>query len=176
MTNISSLCGGADTGRSLVAGTLRGYRTWSPMRSRDLPAGMLPLRSAQIPQVIWTASLHARCLTAELHGRGDSAPPVTHQAPGRACRCGIYGWYQPRDRRMVPAPVFGVIAASGVIVMGSHGFRAQHARIVAIVTRQRDLTAACEDAGIAVYRRRRHLLHDHPTEDLTALLDDHAHH
>jgi hypothetical protein len=75
---------------------------------------------------------------------------------------------------MVPAPVVGVIAASGRIVMGSHGFRAQHATIVAVVTRDRRIIEACEEVGIAVYRWRHHLVRDYPPEDLRALLDEHA--
>jgi hypothetical protein len=175
MTNVSARCGGDSAGRPLVAGTLRGYRSWLPLRSDDLPAGALPLASVLIPLVIWTPTLHARCFAAEFAG-GTRVfeQPAAHRAPAGGCRCGIYGWYRARDRRMVQAPVFGVIAASGMIVMGTHGFRAQQASIVAVVTHHRSVTKACERAGIAVYRRRRHLVRDYPTEDLTALLDDHV--
>ena len=56
--------------------------------------------------------------------------------------------------------------------MGDRGFRAEHAQIVAVVTWNKRVAAACAEAGIAVYRRRRDLLRDYPPEDLSALLDD----
>jgi hypothetical protein len=175
MTELSLRCGGCDTGRPLVAGTLRGYRTWWALQYAELPLGALPLTSVQVPRVIWTPTLQARCLAAEF-AVGVFERPVEHQAPAGDCRCGIYAWYRPRDTRMAQATVFGVIAASGVIVMGSHGFRAQQARVVAVATNERRLTEACEHADIAVYRRRRRLVRDYPPEDLTALLGPHAHH
>jgi hypothetical protein len=73
---------------------------------------------------------------------------------------------------MLHARVFGVIEASGLVLMGERGFRAERARIVAVVSRNRRLAAACEQAGIAVYRRRRDLVRDCPPEDLSALLGD----
>ena len=71
---------------------------------------------------------------------------------------------------MLRAGVFGVVEASGLVLMGERGFRAERARIVAVVSRNRRLTAACEQAGVAVYRRRRDPVRDHPPEDLSALL------
>jgi hypothetical protein len=71
---------------------------------------------------------------------------------------------------MVRARVFGVVEASGLILMGERGFRAERARIVAVVCRNRRVASACDEAGIAVYRRRRELLRDYPPEDLTSLI------
>jgi len=173
MTSMSACCGGDDTGRALVAGTLRGYRSWLPVRRKGLASGALPLASVQIPGVVWTKTLHARCFAPAFSDTTQtSEPSAPHGPPERGCRCGIYAWYRPDDSVMMHAPVFGVIAASGVIMMGTRGFRAQQADIVAVVTHKRGIAAACEQAGVAVYRRRRHLLHDFPTEDLTVLLDD----
>jgi hypothetical protein len=73
---------------------------------------------------------------------------------------------------MLSARVFGAIQASGLILMGERGFRAERARITAVVTRNRRLAAACTQAGIAVYPRRRNLLRDYPPEDLSSLLGD----
>jgi hypothetical protein len=175
MTDIATRCGAHDAGRVLVAGTLRGYRTWLPTGSEETPVGALPLKSVQFPQVYWSRTLQARCLADEVALETVLGMAVGHGAPARGCRCGVYAWYRPRDRRLVPAPVFGVIAATGTILMGTHGFRAQEATILAIVTRERYIAQPCERAGIAVYRRRRHLVGDYPTEDLSALLDQPAH-
>ena len=56
----------------------------------------------------------ARCLAHEDGGIAAVPVPVEHVAPAAGCRCRIYGWYQPHDLRMLYAPVFGVIAASGL--------------------------------------------------------------
>jgi hypothetical protein len=73
---------------------------------------------------------------------------------------------------MTNGRVFGVIDASGLIVMGERGFRAERAKVVAVVTWNRRVTAACRSADIAVYRCWRDLLCDYPPEDLSAVLGD----
>jgi hypothetical protein len=173
MSQISGMCGG-DDGRPLVAGSLRGYRTWRlHRRGSSTSDDSLPLASVT-RRVVWGPTLTA-CCTPEVPAISGQ-DPVTHagdhRAPVAGCRCGIYGWYDPTDTGILRAGVFGVIEASGVILMGERGFRAERARIVAVVSRNRRLTAACEEAGIAVYRRRRDLVRDWPPEDLSGLLDD----
>ena len=69
------------------------------------------------------------------------------------------------------AGVFGVIEASGLIFMGTRGFRAEHARIVAVLAYGPRARRACARARIAVYRRYRRLVADYPPQDLRALLD-----
>jgi hypothetical protein len=173
MSQISGMCGGGD-GRPLVPGALRGYRTWR-LRRRRAPADgdSLPL-TAVTRAVVWGPTLTAGCTpeSTDHPGSGPATPDGAHAAPAAECRCGVYGWYDPADTGILHARVFGVIEASGLVLMGERGFRAERARIVAVVTRNRRLTAACEQAGIAVYRRRRDLVRDFPPEDLSALLGD----
>jgi hypothetical protein len=173
MSQISDMCGG-DDGRPLVAGSLRGYRTWRLQRRGSSTSGdSLPLTSVT-RRVVWGPTLTACCtpdVTAN-PGQGTATPVGDHAAPGAECQCGIYGWYDPTDTGMLRAGVFGVVEASGLVLLGERGFRAERARIVAVVSRNRRLTAACEQAGIAVYRRRRDLVRDCPPEDLSALLGD----
>jgi hypothetical protein len=171
MSQISGMCGG-DDGRPLVAGSLRGYRTWRLQRRRSSPsAGALPLTSVT-RRVVWGPTLTARCTPeiAPTSAKGSATDLGDHVAPGAGCRCGIYGWYDPTDTAILRAGVFGVVEASGLVLMGERGFRAERARIVAVVTRNRRLADACDRAGVAVYRRRRDLLRDCPPEDLSALL------
>jgi hypothetical protein len=66
--------------------------------------------------------------------------------------------------------VFGAVEASGLVLMGTRGFRAECARISAVATRNRRLAAACADAGIPVYRRRRDLVAAHPPDDVSTLV------
>jgi hypothetical protein len=173
MSQISGMCGAGD-GRPLVPGALRGYRTWRLRRRRAPPGGdALPLTSVT-RAVVWGPTLTACCApdSMDAPGPGAATPDGDHVAPAAECRCGIYGWYDPGDTGMLHARVFGVIEASGLVLMGERGFRAERARIVAVVSRNRRLTAACEEAGIAVYRRRGDLVRDCPPEDLSALLGD----
>jgi hypothetical protein len=171
MSRISDHCGGGDAGRPLVAGTLRGYRTWRPLtRWAHVPDGALPLAAVTQRHVVWGTTLSARCTLPA----GVPEPPIgfDHPAPSAGCTCGIYAWYEPDDTGILTARVFGVVQASGVVLMGDRGFRAQHAEIVAVVTRNRRLAAACEEAGIRVYRRRSELLDDFPPEDVSGLIGD----
>lgn len=173
MSQISEACGGGDAGRALVPGSLRGYRTWRLQRRRGQGCdGTLPLTSVTRRRVVWAPALTARCQPSDTGTPGpwSSTLDGDHSAPQAGCSCGIYGWYSPADTGMVSARVFGTIEASGLVVMGERGFRAERATVTAVVTRNRRLTAACERAGVAVYRRRRDLLRDHPPEDLSSLL------
>lgn len=175
MSEIAEACGGGDTGRPLVPGSLRGYRTWWHARRRAwVPDGMLPLTSVTRRHVVWTSTLSARCVPPDTARSGPGAATLAddHLAPRAGCNCGIYGWYAPDDAGILNASVFGAIEASGRILMGERGFRAERARITAVVTRNRRVAAACDRAGIAVYRRRRDLLRDHPPDDLSSLLGD----
>ncbi|MGH9289767.1 MAG: hypothetical protein ACRD0V_15985 [Acidimicrobiales bacterium] len=175
MSEIAEACGAGDAGRPLVPGSLRGYRTWQPVsRHERVSDGLLPLTSVTRPHVVWGPMLCARCVPLDAGGPspGPSTPQVDHRAPQPGCNCGIYGWYGPDDTGMLDARVFGAIQASGLILMGERGFRAERARLIAVVTRNRRVAAACTRAGIAVYRRRRDLLRDYPPEDLSSLLGD----
>jgi hypothetical protein len=178
MSGIAEACGGGDVGRPLVPGSLRGYRTWQLAGPHETPDGMLPLTSVTRPHVVWSPTLSARCVPLDdgCPSPGQSTPPADHSAPQPGCNCGIYGWYGPDDTGMLDAPVFGTFQASGLVLMGERGFRAERAQITAVATWNRWVTAACTQAGIAVYRWRRHLLRDYPPEDLSSLLGAGSHH
>jgi hypothetical protein len=170
---ISDACGGGNSGRALVPGSLRGYRTWRLLgRHAPLPEGALPLSSVT-RRVVWPPTLEARCTPPDIewHAAAPSTMSLaSHRSPSRGCDCGIYAWYAPDDTGILHARVFGAVEASGLVLMGDRGFRAARARIIAVVTRNRRLAAACAAAGVTVYRRRRDLLRDHPPEDLSGLL------
>jgi hypothetical protein len=175
MSYVSEACGGGDAGRALVPGSLRGYRMWRLLgRRTHVPDGALPLTSVTRRRVVWAPSLTARCRPSDTGIPGPWSPALdgAHDAPQAGCGCGIYGWYAPTDTGMVRARVFGVVQASGLILMGEQGFRAGTVKIGGVVTRNRRVTVACTRAGIPVYRRRRDLLRDFPPEDLSSLLGD----
>jgi hypothetical protein len=168
-------CGGGDAGRPFVAGTLLGYRTWHPLtRWSKIPDGALPLAAVAQRDVVWPPTLSARCIPPRFTSRAGQPSMIEarHTVPSSGCTCGIYAWYDPVDAGIFNARVFGAVQASGLILMGDRGFRAERASITAVATRNRRIAAACADAGIAVYRHRRDLIREHPPEDLTSLLGE----
>jgi hypothetical protein len=119
--------------------------------------------------------MQAECSSPDMSWR-TSRPFIIepHESPAAWCQCGIYAWYEPYDAAMLDAGVFGVfgvIQASGLVLVGDRGFRAQRATIVAVVSRRRHVVEACEAEGIKVYRRRKDLLRDYPPDDVSSLIE-----
>lgn len=110
----------------LVPGTLRGYRAWRVLNGQ--------LRAIS-QSTIWTdEGLVARCFANGYCAQMCERCMEMHKAPVRECTCGIYAMYGLVD--VVAAygsnvVVTGVIEASGKILLGTKGFRAEKARIVA---------------------------------------------
>ena len=124
---MSDLWTGEET---LVPAALRGFRSWRVRDGKLLSTGVA--HEWDRPEV------SARCLRDAVSGGYDPDCPCdlclhnTHAAPVKDCGCGIYGWYDPVDSRLVRSDVFGVVEVTGRAVMASHGFRAERARIVAL--------------------------------------------
>lgn len=79
---------------------------------------------------VWTdRSLVAEC---KAYVYDEDIPP-DHEAPLAECTCGIYAHYLPLESySRGAANVFGVVRASGKILMGTKGFRAEKVEIVAL--------------------------------------------
>lgn len=137
--------------QALVPGGLRGYRTWTWEPTRG------PLRSRGYPWI--GAQLRAVC---DIGGE--------HDAPYQQCACGIYGWYRADDSRLIPGVVFGAVEASGRVLLGDYGFRAEHARVTGLVTTWRPLVEWCDAHDVRVFRSRRELVAALPPDDVTELL------
>lgn len=174
----------------LVPSALRGYRSWSLEMD---PSGQVQLASTGVPYVWTTGELTAGC--AKVSSRTASptlgcscalcraytqryvvAPDPRHAAPIADCTCGFYGWYRPGDIRIVPAPIRGVIEASGRVQLGTHGFRAERVRLLAISSGYVDastqsLLARLSAAGVKVYPILDELVQAFPPEDITGLID-----
>lgn len=105
---------------ALVPGTLRGYRAWKV----TLEMGLVSVSH----DYVWPPTLEATCARSGVH-------PV----PAPTCSCGIYACHQPGDEQVrgrselhPGSTVTGVIEAWGRVQLGARGFRAQHARIIAL--------------------------------------------
>lgn len=155
---------------ALVPDALRGYRTWQPSHDGLRSTGALYQWPQPAPHV-------ATCLRRQmLHGLVEDHPDP---APGRQCVCGFYGWYTPADTRIVRAPVWGSVRATGRVVLGTHGFRAERVEVEAVVVEdlQRGLyeparvEAMLRDRGFTVCRSREELLERFPPQDMSGLVD-----
>jgi hypothetical protein len=77
---------------------------------------------------VWPQELTASCILRR-----------KHEAPANDCSCGIYACHQPTDDQVRGAStlapfqkVMGVVEAWGRVELGHRGFRAQHARVLAL--------------------------------------------
>lgn len=108
------------SGRALVPGTLRGYRSWRVTLDEGL------LMAVNFDYTWQPGENHATCL---------DWPPTfqtEHQAPQLNCTCGFYACYSPATTQWGQAiPFMGVVELSGRMVLGTRGVRAERARIVA---------------------------------------------
>lgn len=98
---------------ALLPSTVRGYKHWD--FPKDVPKSS---HYADWSTGEWTA----------VCGRHKD-----HSAPDLECTCGIYAHYLPLESYSLAVGVLGVVEASGKIVMGTKGFRAEKCKIVALV-------------------------------------------
>jgi hypothetical protein len=175
----------------VVPGTLRGFRHFR--LSIAPPDGSLLSINDSTPYDtgIMKASCKPPRTSANPFPLGpDERHPET-DAPAQKCTCGIYGWYNPSaidpGFGRSSERVTGVIEASGKIVLGTRGFRAQAARIVAIVMPLRGLLSgsledqrihaaafhsACKRYGALGFTSLGELVEQYPPEDVTALIGE----
>jgi hypothetical protein len=171
---IQEMCTGDAT---VVPAALRGYRTW--LLGRD--GGLL----ARLPYEWSFGQQQATCLVGQTYcdcylcSALRDVPPPAHSAPCDGCVCGFYGWYRPDDTRLQHGQVFGAIEVTGRVLMGTHGFRAERARVLGLVAEESafrggDIAALFRRAGqhlVPVYRTRAELLRALPPDDVSSLVD-----
>ena len=157
------------TETTMVPGTLRGYRAW-----RIKPWG---LQSVSMTGHTWGKTEQARCLQGGVSGR------LGHSAPKRGCSCGIYAKHTLDDLEYefgtLSGYMYGSIKVHGRIMLGDHGFRAQHAEIEALLWR--GLPLRYEDKGLTgilnsvpFYTDRAEFLNDYPPISVDHLLPEKA--
>jgi hypothetical protein len=166
---IQEMCTGE---ASVVPAALTGYRMWN--------WDGYVLQSTGNPMV-WESEVHqAECLmfTRPPMGCGFPGCPLcsglndsdwTHLAPAEGCTCGIYGWYRPDEARLHHGDIFGAVQATGRVLLGDFGFRAQTARIVALVG-DSNLAVRWERYGVKVFTDRESLIAEFPPDDVRELI------
>lgn len=169
------------TERPLVQGTLRGYREWQ-WGHMAFPGYR---RGAFLwPQnLVWTvnagdAPYHVSPWLSDTWNEAVCARLETHQVPypDRGC-CGFYAKYRPQWNqipRSVAVP--GVIEAKGRIILGTKGFRAQQARIVALIKPEtpyeNNSIFAAEAYGVPLFNTVEEALEAFPPHDVEELVPE----
>lgn len=117
--------------RSLVAGTINGIRSWDLLPDGTLEGVTIPYH--------WTPGLNHAVCAKRAQPQIWIKPPTAqelapHDVAAASCSCGFYA-YTTADHGEYSGPVrvTGIIAASGLVTLGSKGFRAANAQIIALV-------------------------------------------
>lgn len=183
--------------RPLIEGTLRGYREWQWGHMAIYPEDF-PVYGEDFPvyggDFLWPQNL-VWSSTRPVNSAGDAPHHVspwlsdtwneavcarleTHQVPypDREC-CGFYAKYRPQWNqipRSVAVP--GVIEAKGRIILGTKGFRAQQARIVALIKPEtpyeNNSIKAAETYGVPLFNSKEEALEVFPPHDVEELLPE----
>ena len=135
---------------SLVVGPLQAYRCWYV----NWQGGQPVLRSLYF-STIWPpdAPLRASCetvtssLAAWVRGLFSSAPKAPkHPAPSWGCQCGVYGLAHIEGDELTKTPqvrggdpsrgvaALGVVLLWGRVIQHEHGYRAEYARPLKLLT------------------------------------------
>jgi hypothetical protein len=174
--------------RSLVTEPIIGYRVWEWHQGMPHSLNGVPWHNAKLTAEC-NAYRHPKQYTKQydffaqeglLDGIIDSLDYEDAPIPTPDCSCGIYARYFPQDivdlfRRV---PVIGVIAATGNIELGSRGFRAEKAKIIALVheflndSQKTELKKYADDNSIAYFDNMYQLVDKYPQPDLSNLLFD----
>lgn len=112
--------------KKLIYGRIR-FGEYRHYYSQPVTTGPAELHSPFYPTSPWNREWQpAVCL------KGGN-----HTSPDKNCDCGIYGVYDLNSKDLVHSPGFVVvlIEASGVIIQGSKGWKAELARIVALTNK-----------------------------------------
>lgn len=156
----------------LIIDSVRGYRQWRWYENK-----LISMRDTQ-----WSKGLQvSECK------KYSEAQEDTHDSPQSDCTCGFYAHYLPLESyAYYNNRVYGVIEASGRILMGTKGFRAEKARIVALaglgehdewfgVTKPaipeevRGLVDFCTSIGVPYFPTVEKMVHEFPQVDLSSL-------
>jgi hypothetical protein len=153
------MCSGDAT---VVPAALRGYRTW-----RIDPSGQLA--SYALPYAWRMGEQRAACFRP---GYGCV------EAPSDTCMCGFYGWYSPHDTRLMAGDVLGAIEVRGRVLLGTHGFRAERARVLGLVlpagSKADLLRAVCREQLVPTYASVGELVEHMPADDVSQLVGPHT--
>lgn len=157
---------------NLIIDTVIGYRQWYFCNNELFSHG----------DTVWID----RSLIGECKAWGSELFN-THDAPDDGCTCGIYAHYLPLESYARGfSNVFGVVRASGKILMGTKGFRAEKVEIAALAAlgqcnrwfectesalepQLETLVDFCTKIGVPYFSTVEEMVEQFPQVDLTSL-------
>lgn len=157
----------------LVPNTILGYRQWSWKEK-----GLSSYGDSKWNKGSLTSVCHR---FVSIDGTRE-----THSSPDIDCTCGIYAHYLPLESYERQNNIFGVVEASGRILMGTKGFRAEKAKIVALSgygsgnqwfeTKEKtrgiypeEVVDFCTEIGVPYFPTVKQMVYEFPQVDLTSL-------
>ncbi len=163
-----------DLEERFVPGRLRGYRLW-----RLSSEGLTPIHQRM------SKSWHIGQNVAECTSGAKVVPPLEDHhgtVPMLECTCGFYAKYKANELANTLGThnpftvVVGAIDATGKVIQGSRGFRAQFAKIVALCPIMTIDNGSYQETvrymagvvyGVPFYQSMYHLLKDFPEDDVS---------
>lgn len=153
----------------LVPGTLRGYREWIRRTDRHLAAVSY--------NTVWEDGVNQAICQYQRLMTISGLPSRQHRlgegsVPGPRCTCGFYAVHEPDERKWMDHCLFGVIEASGRVIVGTRGFRAEKARIVAVYAPELTDGLIRNYPSVTWFTDRERMLEVYPPQDITTLVPE----
>jgi len=157
----------------LITTKILGYRQWY-WKDNKL---------SSLYQTYWNNGSHISKCQKSVQNQEEAE---NHGSPRENCTCGIYAHYLPLESYDRKDNVFGTVEASGKIIMGTKGFRAEKVRITSLSgfgtstqwfeTAEKTrgiypeaLVDFCTSIGVPYFPTVKQMIHEFPQEDLSSL-------
>jgi hypothetical protein len=148
------------TSRELVPASLRGFRSWRVEGGSRL--------TAVVRNYYWNPGVN----TAQCFFDGAVFRHEDREVPNRDCTCGFYACYSFFNHNIHMADIFGSVKASGLVIMGTEGFRAQKVEVEALWSINRRHEVVAERYGVPFYHRSAVPFIKYPSANLKAILGE----
>ncbi len=157
----------------LILDSVIGFRQWKWSKNKLL----------SMKQTEWERTVVSEC--KKYFDMSDQKD--IHASPDENCTCGIYAHYLPLESyQHYDNHVFGVVEGSGKLLMGTRGFRAEKAKIVALAglgshgewfnvekpafpEETKSLVDFCTSIGVPYFSDVEKMIHEFPQSDLSSL-------
>lgn len=131
-------------GRPFVAGSLIGVRAFKVDTDATLTGVVHETRFldgenlGECLQTPWMRVMGGMASTLFIHHlTGMPLQPSEHRVGTQGCTCGYYAYFRGRNNWAQDGTIVGLIEGYGVCTVGDRGFRAEKARLVALVVPHR---------------------------------------
>jgi hypothetical protein len=150
------------TSRELVLASLRGFRSWRVQGS---------LLFSVVRHKVWDVGVNtARCYFGDVLRLPEGVH--SEEIPSKDCACGFYACYSFFNSNIPMTDIFGSIKASGLVVMGTEGFRAEKVEVEALWSTDRRHQEVADRYDVPFYHRSAAPFIKYPSVDLGAIFGE----